>query len=74
MCSIYALISNLKYIFLGAYLGLFCVVRSRLLTALSKMFTPAHVSFIVLEFHYMLALSKGQLNFEIIQVCYVLSF
>ena len=28
----------------------------------------------VLELHYMLALSKGQLYFEIIQVSYVLSY
>ena len=48
-----------------------CVVPSRFLT-LSKMFTPTHVSSIVLELHYMLALSKGQLHFEIIQVLYVL--
>ena len=36
------------------------------------MFTPTHVSFIVMELHYMLALNKGQLHFEIIQVSYVL--
>ena len=55
-----------------SYLWLCCVVPSRLLTTLSKMFTPTHVSSIVLELHYMLALSKGQLHFEIIQVSYVL--
>ena len=31
-----------------------------------------HVSFIMLELHYMLTLSKGQLHFEIIQVSYAL--
>ena len=50
----------------------FCVVPSMLLTTISKMFTPRHVPSIVLELHYMLALSKGQLHFEIIQVSHVL--
>ena len=53
---------------------LYCVVPSRLLTTLSKMFTPTHVSSIVLELHYMLSLSKGQLHFDVIQVSYVLRF
>ena len=35
------------------------------------MFTPMHVSFTVLEYRYMLALSKGQVHFEIIQVLHV---
>ena len=35
------------------------------------MFTPTYVLFIVLELPFMLALSKGQLNFETIQVSYV---
>ena len=36
------------------------------------MFTPTHESSIVLELNCMLALSKGQLHFEILQVSYVL--
>ena len=60
------------YIFWGSYLWLCCVVPSSLLTTLSKIFTPMHVSFIMLELHYMLTLSKGQLHFEIIQVSYAL--
>ena len=42
------------------------LLSSRLLAALSKMFTPTHISFIVLELHCMLALSKSQLHFEIL--------
>ena len=73
MCVPYTLLFAISgYIFCGSYLWLCCVVPSRLLATLSKMFTPTHVSSIVLELHYMLALSKGQLHFEIIQVSYVL--
>ena len=57
---------------LESYLWLCDVVPSRLLTALSKMFPPTHVSFTVLELHYILAWSKGQPHFEIMQVSYVL--
>ena len=50
------------------------VVPSRLLTAPSSVprFTPTYASFIVLEMHYMPAVSKDQLHFENMQVSHIL--
>ena len=64
MLSIYILICNLNYIW-GRYLWVSCVVSSRLLTAFLSVpwFTLTFAPFIMLELHYMLALSKDSTTF-----------
>ena len=63
--SIYPLICNLSYIWEN-YLWLSCIVPTKLLTAPSSVLwlTPTCESFIMLELHYVLALSKRSTTFS----------